>query len=146
MAHILHREAGRSMRRLAMAAAIVLLMFAVGFAQMRLLRGATKRSRINEPDGVAAREERLSPLKAALVGHRSVGYVTDAADEKVAKLRYLSALYTLAPVILERSTGWPLVVGEFDDPSSRIAVCAQAGLIVQQDLGDGLVLLRKEAP
>ena len=94
------------------------------------------------PDPVTLHEKRLARLRQRLPPRVVVGYVTDAAGPESWR-RFATTQYSLAPVILERTTGGGLVVGDFKDPGAVPAVAAGNGLLPVEDFGEGLVLFEQ---
>ena len=58
--------------------------------------------------------------------------------------QYVLTQYTLAPRIVLNSPDLPLVVGNFIDGPPAPGFLDKHGLIPLRDLGDGLILYRKE--
>jgi hypothetical protein len=98
------------------------------------------------PDAVSLTEERLARVKKRLPANGVIGYVSDDSniDESVAWRRYATTQYVLAPLILERTAEHELVLGVFKDPSTIPAVVVNKNLLITEDFGDGIVLLRKK--
>src|SRR5215208_5549395 len=68
------------------------------------------------PDNVTLHEMRLAELRKRLPARGVVGYVADdpdGAETTRAWRRFATTQYSLAPVILERTTAHELVVGVF---------------------------------
>src|SRR5215207_3051680 len=94
------------------------------------------------PDHVTLHEMRLAELRKRLPAHGVVGYVADdfdGADEAKAWRRFATTQYSLAPVILERTTAHELVVGVFNDPGAIPEVSAAGNLLVVEEFGEGVV-------
>src|SRR5690348_6771146 len=92
------------------------------------------------PDDIAQRSDvRFARLKAALPQRGVIGYVGDAGESDVAP--YYLAQYALAPLVLDRSTNHPLVVGNF---YSSAAPRAWAKLRLVRDFGNGVLLFSGE--
>src|SRR5215208_1326250 len=99
------------------------------------------------PDNISLREMRLAELRKRLPARGRVGYVADESDRldtPRAWRRFATTQYSLAPVILERTTEHELVVGVFDDPGAIPAVSAGGGLLVVEEFGGGVVLFKKK--
>ncbi|MBU1965076.1 MAG: hypothetical protein KKD24_04580, partial [Proteobacteria bacterium] len=58
--------------------------------------------------------------------------------------QYVLTQYTLAPRIVRNSPDLPLVVGNFIDGPPAPGFLEKHGLVPLRDLGDGLILYRKE--
>src|SRR5829696_243753 len=99
------------------------------------------------PDHVTLHEMRLAELRKRLPARGVVGYVADdpgVGGEERAWRRFATTQYSLAPVILERTTAHELVVGVFDDPGAIPAVSASGDLLVVEEFGEGVVLFKKK--
>jgi hypothetical protein len=99
------------------------------------------------PDQITLHERRLAELRRRLPAHGVVGYVaddSDGADKDKAWRRFATTQYSLAPVILERTTAHELVVGVFDDPGAIPAVAAGGNLLLAEEFGEGVVLFKKK--
>lgn len=97
-------------------------------------------------DRVTLHETRLAELRKRLPARGVVGYVADdfGADQDKAWRRFATTQYSLAPVILERTTAHELVVGVFDDPGAIPAVSDAGNLLVAEEFGEGVVLFTKK--
>lgn len=98
------------------------------------------------PDAVTIHERRLAELRKRLPTGAVVGYVTDTVDTawtNEAWRRFATTQYSLAPVVLERTTESELVVGDFKDSSVTATVAARYGLLPVEDFGDGVVLFKR---
>ena len=97
------------------------------------------------PDHVTLHEMRLAELRKRLPARGVVGYVADESDgEEKAWRRFATTQYSLAPVILERTTAHELVVGVFNDPSAIPTVSAGGDLLLVEEFGEGVVLFKKK--
>ena len=97
------------------------------------------------PDQVTLHEMRLAELRKRLPARGVVGYVADEFDgEEKAWRRFATTQYSLAPVILERTTAHELVVGVFSDPSAIPTVTAGGNLLLVEEFGEGVVLFKKK--
>jgi hypothetical protein len=72
-----------------------------------------------------------------------VGYVSDDLE---AAREYFLTQYTLAPLVVDRAVGHPLVVGNFFDPATAPAVAARQQLRLVHDVGEGVMLFRALGP
>lgn len=91
-------------------------------------------------DDVEQRSDvRFSGLKAALPQRGVVGYVGDAGEADAAT--YYLAQYALAPLVVDRSTNHPLVIGNF---YSNSAPPAFEKLRLMRDFGNGVLLFSGE--
>ena len=101
---------------------------------------------MSAPDAVTHHERRLAGLRKRLPARGVVGYVTDAVDaggSNEAWRRFATTQYSLAPLILERTTEHELVLGDFKDPGTIATVVAGNDLLLVEDFGDGVVLFRR---
>ncbi len=99
------------------------------------------------PDNISLHEVRLAELRKRLPARGRVGYVADdfdRVDTPRAWRRFATTQYSLAPLILERTTTHELVVGVFDDPGAIPAVAAGGDLLVVEEFGEGVVLFKKK--
>jgi hypothetical protein len=98
-------------------------------------------------DDVTLHEMRLAGLRKRLPARGVVGYVADdsgGAEAAREWRRFARTQYSLAPVILERTTAHDLVVGVFDDPRAIPAASAANGLLPVEEFGEGVVLFRRK--
>lgn len=112
------------------------------YRESRLETPATGLRRTGEQD------VRLGRLREHLPPRGVVGYVSggssDGTFRTVASLQdYFLTQYALAPVIVVRGTGLPVVVGNYPatgtaEPGAGAAY--PAGLVLRRDLGDGVLL------
>ncbi|UCC82597.1 MAG: hypothetical protein JSW46_16720 [Gemmatimonadota bacterium] len=94
-------------------------------------------------------DERLRPLREHLPPRGVVGYASDgwsgSAFTTVEALQdYFLTQYAVAPVIVLRGAGLPIVVGNYPaDSAAEPAVrrTYPAGLVLRRDLGNGVLLL-----
>ncbi len=97
-------------------------------------------------DAVSAFEARMQPIRRDLPSHGQVGYIADeqaAGDDRAALLHFREfcyAQYTLAPVTLIDSPGYPLVIGNFHRSVTPERV-SKLKLILVKDYGNGIILL-----
>ncbi len=100
-------------------------------------------------DVVVRQEQRLQRVPAALRAHGvrgPIGYLTDVppgeiAGDSAAMQEYFIAQFTLAPWVLEaKGIGCEWAIGNFRRPD---AGRQPAGYAVIEDLGEGVVLLRR---
>jgi hypothetical protein len=99
------------------------------------------------PDGITLHERRLAELRGRLPARGVVGYVSDdfgGAETPQSWRRFATTQYSLAPLILERTTAHELVVGVFDDPGAATAVSAGGDLLLVEEFGGGVVLFKKK--
>ncbi|HEX7313132.1 MAG TPA: hypothetical protein VF297_04400 [Pyrinomonadaceae bacterium] len=98
-------------------------------------------------DRITLHETRLAELRKRLPARGVVGYVSDdfgGAETPQSWRRFATTQYSLAPLILERTTTHELVVGVFDDPASARAVAAGGDLLPVEEFGEGVVLFKKK--
>jgi hypothetical protein len=97
-------------------------------------------------DEVTRHEQRLAKLRDAVPSsERTVGYVSErrvTSADIVAMKEYVLTVYTLAPVRVELNASHRYVVGNFTDGSVHLP--QDAHLMVEQDFGDGVLLLRSD--
>jgi hypothetical protein len=87
-------------------------------------------------DHVAQRsDQRFEAIKLALPDRGVVGYI--GAGDPDGTADYYLAQYALAPRVIDRSSGHPLVIGNFPHGSPKIL---PPGLTVVKDFGNGVLL------
>jgi hypothetical protein len=134
--------------------ALLLVLLYAGASTVHWLRLGAELSARVEPDEISAYEHRFEEVRSVLPPRGVVGYLghpdptgaTPRAADAAALLhfrRYLLAQYSLAPVLLIKSTEPEFVVGNFDVSAPRPT---PAGLRLVRDFGDGLVLFRRSLP
>ena len=127
----------------------------IGFAVASNARFPVKRL-LGDPDYVGSdvaveHERRLAPLREALPGRGTVGYLTDLPRLKRRAWRELFLTqYALAPVIVEpvsasRPTEHQLVVVNVHE-GEDLAEPDTRGLVLVRDFGGGIRLYRAAAP
>jgi len=98
-----------------------------------------------DPYQISAQFLRLAPVEAAVPRAAVMGYLTDAPPGSVVDSALIaSAEYVLAPRLVIRDTAHDWVLGNFTQPADFAALGRRAGLRVQQDFGNGVVLFRKD--
>jgi hypothetical protein len=143
-----------SYRRLAGGLVVVLL---TAWASLGLLAQEIAAYRaLPERDPVTIHEARIARLRPHLPATGAVGYVTTVANERIFAdeqrfgnveyiAQYALTQYTLAPLIVHNNPEMPLVVGNFLDGPPPPGFLERHGLSQVRDLGDGVVLFRREA-
>ena len=71
-----------------------------------------------------------------------LGYVSDLPEVKGLK-QYFLAQYELSPLIIAKTTDYPLVIGYFSDPTRIGQICKEHNLEPVRKLGNGAILFRK---
>jgi hypothetical protein len=122
------------MATLALACLVVL---AVVSTALELWRAVHFYSRSDGGQRFVSRQTRFRELRRLLPPHGVVGYLTDKPDAVVS---YFLAQYALAPLVLERGAARPVVVGNFFEPPAAGPLAARLGLVLQRDLGEGVML------
>lgn len=137
-------------------AGIILMVVLSGYAVLNLLwHGIRSCQNLPETDPVTIHERRIAQLLPLLPASGAVGYVTTvendrifAAERSFANVEFLAQYaltqYTLAPRIVRNRPDLPLVIGNFIDGPPSPGFLEKHGLIPLTDLGDGLVLYRRE--
>jgi hypothetical protein len=92
--------------------------------------------------GVAL-DDRFQELRAALARETHVGYISDDGSPTsgyIGTKNYNVTQYAVAPIVVEPGTTRDVIIGNFEkfDPR-RIP----GDLVIDQDFGNGLILLRK---
>src|SRR5215831_5329046 len=99
-----------------------------------------------DPFRIGAQEIRFAKFRAAVPADATLGYLTDAVPEDPRAVpMFLAAQYNLAPRLLQKSTGYDLVLGNFMRPADFAALGRQHGLRIERNFGNGVVLFRREA-
>jgi hypothetical protein len=137
-------------------AGVVLLVVLTGYAVLNLLWESIRlRPNLPETDPVTIHEARIALLRPLLPASGEVGYVTTvdnreifAAEKTFTNVEFLAQYvltqYTLAPRFVRNSTALPLVVGNFIDGPPAPGFLEKNGLVPLRDLGDGLILYRRD--
>jgi hypothetical protein len=94
-------------------------------------------ARSDRGERFASRQTRFRELRRLLPPHGVVGYLSDKPDAVVS---YYLAQYALSPLVLERGATRPVVVGNFFEPAAAGALAARLNLVLQRDLGAGVML------
>ena len=98
-----------------------------------------------DPYQIVAQYGRFEGLRAATPDDAVLGYVTDEAPGSVlAGAMFNAAQYNLVPRLLEKDKALDWTVGNFARPVDFAAVGRTYGLRVERDLGNGVILYRKE--
>lgn len=138
------------------AAGRLLLVVLTGYAVMNLLwQNIRIYSGLPEKDPVTIHEERIRQLKPLLPASGEIGYITTVENDRIFGFeksftnveflaQYVLTQYTLAPRIVRNSPDLPLVVGNFIDGPPAPGFLEKNGLVPLRDLGDGLILYRKD--
>ncbi|MBU1745828.1 MAG: hypothetical protein KJ649_13170 [Proteobacteria bacterium] len=138
------------------AAGRLLLVILAGYAVLSLLwQNIRIYSGLPEKDPVTIHEERIRQLKPLLPASGEIGYITTVENDRIFGFeksftnveflaQYVLTQYTLAPRIVRNSPDLPLVVGNFIDGPPAPGFLEKHGLVPLRDLGDGLILYRKE--
>ena len=92
---------------------------------------------------ITAFEKRFDRLKQRLPSVGVLGYIDDTTDTVNASLQYTLTRYALAPHLLEKSIRHKMVIGNFHQLPPKKALWVDQGLILIDDLGDGVLLLSK---
>lgn len=147
----------RSPRDYRLLAGTALLLLATSWSLLSLLAaGLTAWQALPERDPVTIHEARIARLRPHLPSAGVVGYVTTVENDKIfadeqgfGNVEYLAQYaltqYTLAPLIVRNTPREPLVVGNFLDGPPPPGFLERQGLRQVRDLGDGVLLFRREA-
>lgn len=97
----------------------------------------------------AEMEARYAPAKSVLQSAgdaaKVIGYLSDSPYEQPrGQVLFFTAQYALAPRLVSTKPDQEWVLGNFAQPGDWAAAGAPHGLRVEKDLGNGLVLYRKE--
>lgn len=94
-------------------------------------------------DSLAEFDRRLAPVRQHLRGERTVGYLPPLGSLEApgGAAHFYLTRYALAPVIVVNALDQPLVIADGVDPAR-----VPPGLVVANDFGGGLLLLRPRAP
>jgi hypothetical protein len=137
-------------------AGLLLLVVLTGYAVLSLLwQNIRIYPGLPGTDPVTIHEARISQLMPLLPPSGAVGYVTTvengeifAAEKTFTYVEFLAQYvltqYTLSPRIVRNSPDLPLVIGNFIDGPPAPGFLEKNGLVPFRDLGDGLILYRKE--
>jgi len=98
-----------------------------------------------DPYKIVAQFVRFEGLRAAVPGDAVLGYVSgEEPGSELAQAMFNAAQYNLAPRLLQKDKALDWTVGNFARPVDFAAVGRQYGLRVERDLGNGVILYRKE--
>lgn len=137
-------------------AGIILLIALTAYAVLNLLWESIRlRPELPETDPVTVHEERIAQLRPLLPAAGEIGYITTVENEMIfAKeksftnveylAQYMLTQYTLAPRFVRNRPDLPLVVGNFIDGPPAPGFIEKNGLMPLRDLGDGLIIYRRE--
>lgn len=134
---------------------IVLMCFAVpliAFAAAVNSYGVAARNAAQYPDtyGVSRAEVRFASLAERVPPSERLGYITDIDPASPAySAAFLAAQYALAPrrlSVLGKGRRPALSVGNFSRPQDYAAAGGNVGYEVAADLGNGVILFRRESP
>jgi hypothetical protein len=99
-----------------------------------------------DPYLISAQFSRFADVQAVVPEKAILGYLTDLAPGGVvSNAMFDGAQYVLAPRILQKSTRYDLVLGNFARPGDFAGMGRVLGLSVERDFGNGVVLFRREA-
>ncbi|HEY9869453.1 MAG TPA: hypothetical protein V6D08_09840 [Candidatus Obscuribacterales bacterium] len=102
-------------------------------------------------DEISLWDKRFAELKGTLPVDRSIGYLSDLPprDANGSDLTYFKhfflTLYALAPCNFDLSDERPLVLGNFQSSHIGKRIASERHLKILQDLGNGVMLLKREA-
>ncbi len=99
-------------------------------------------------DQISRYEARFNEIKTMLPSSGSVGYVTSAhLPPSEAKFHDGLVTYTLAPLLVERTTAHPFVIGNFPNSNQETRHPSFEGMNIIKDFGNGVVLFSgKDTP
>ncbi|MBI4752282.1 MAG: hypothetical protein HY774_27655 [Acidobacteria bacterium] len=100
-------------------------------------------------DAVSIYEHRLAGVKMALPKKGTLGYLsypplTDLMADRIETQKYFLSVYVLSPVLLDYQHDHQLYLGNFEEGVPPGFLEAQR-LLVVQDFGNGVLLLKKGA-
>lgn len=124
------------------AAAVLGLWGSIGLFEALKRNPQTDQYRIEEMTA------RYAPVAAALPNEvKVIGYLSDSPYEQPrGQVLFFTAQYALAPRVISAKPDQVWVLGNFAQPSDWSALGAPHGLQVERDLGNGLVLYKRQAP
>jgi hypothetical protein len=137
-------------------AGLLILVVLTGYAVLNLLwQGVRSYPDLPGTDPVTIHEARIAQLLPLLPASGVVGYVTTVENDRIFAAersftnveflaQYVLTQYTLAPRIVRNRPDLPLVIGNFIDGPPAPGFLEKNGLIPLKDLGDGLLLYRRE--
>ena len=116
-----------------------------GAVQYQQAESAFQRSS-PDPFRIGEQDLRFAEFRTAVPAAATLGYLTDAPPEDPRAFpMFLIAQYYLAPRLLQKSTAYDLVLGNFMRPADFAALGRQYGLRVERNFGHRVVLFRREA-
>ncbi len=101
-----------------------------------------------DPNQIAALQERFRDAAAMFPPHARVAYLSDVAANEGGSALHGAAQYAIAPrvldVALDGRDDWAL--GDFYQPYDAARIAQEHRLKVVRDLGNGVVVFRRQRP
>lgn len=131
------------------AVSAVLAVCALGlFGAILNYSAAAKAAKESDPYRIGAQKERFGAAQGRLPANAVVGYISDVPTaDALGQAMFFGAQYALAPRLLvgaEAGTKPEWWIGSFSKPQDYAAAGAAQGLVLVEDLGQGVVLFRRE--
>jgi hypothetical protein len=126
------------MRR-SLLAPVLMIAFAAA-SSVTLLRDASVRYVNRSPQIVGVPDAGLTSLRRIVPHGETLGFVTDRSDVEAADKRLYGLSYSLAPLVVQKTTSRRFVIGDFRSESSIPIALKQYRLHVVEDLGNGFLL------
>lgn len=128
--------------------AVSLLSVVAAFQSYSIAQGLRRQG--TDPYGLERTATRMAPVLTRVPANAVVGYLSDLPPEHAAATpAFLTAQYVLAPrqlMPLANRLDAEWVVGNFNQPADYAAAGRPHGLAVAEDLGNGVVLYRRDRP
>ena len=102
-------------------------------------KGATLYNKQRGKDKISIYLNRFLALKQELPPCGVVGYLS---DNPLTSKEFSLAQYALMPVIVDQTTGHPLVIGNFRSPTIDSTLVSEHGLELLKDFGNGVMLFK----
>ena len=138
-------------------AGVLLIVVLTVYAVLNLFwQGLVAYPELPATDPVTIHEGRIARLIPLLAARGEVGYATTVENDRIFAAeksftnveflaQYVLTQYTLAPRIVRNRPDLPLVVGNFLDGPPAPGFLEKHGLVPLKNLGEGLILYRREA-
>jgi len=127
---------------------VLLIAFACASSAVLLKRSIAGEIKPTFNAEMAHLEKKLERAKTYLTPRGIIGYIDD--DENVLKSAeaaraYIMTQYILAPLVIVKDTDRKIILGNFSDRQTGIAIAEKNGLRCVADLGNGAMVLQRKA-
>jgi hypothetical protein len=130
--------------KLRLFAGLALLIGGALLSSYRLLQQSPPLSSRRAPDEVSAYEGRFARARRVLPPHGVICYVPDFNSTEAAKKDFFLARYALAPLVVRTVPDCDPLIADF--PSGPPPSFLDRHYAVREDFGEGVLLLKRNAP